>query len=468
MDSDHRRALELAIHGARHIESRLYRIEAAQQMFHACSLMPKLFGADSTGLVLVDPEGKILEGNTAAADLLGVSIRQLRGAKAQLWFDLPRNLQIFPKDVESAQQRVTAVRCRKNPAIPVFAHAMTSPYGTPMGSLLILQEPRFTPKVWCTKGSPEDPFHKVLGQSRGICRAIGVARRVACTDTTVLLVGETGTGKEVLARAIHEASRRKAGPFVAVNCGAIPSELVQSILFGYEEGAFTGARRGGSRGTFELADGGTLFLDEIAEMPLDMQVNLLRVLEDGEVTRVGGHKPIRVDVRIIAATHRDLAQRVANGLFREDLFYRLHVVRITLPPLRKRKEDLELLVEHFIQLYAKKLLRPVRAVQPDFYAVLQQYDWPGNVRELRHAIEAAIALMPNDVLSPECLPENLLGDARPASTSLEKRDFNLKRREAEAVRQAYAHFRGNISEAARALGIGRNTLYAKLKKLQIL
>lgn len=468
MDSDHRQALELALHGARHMESRLYRIEAAQQMFRACDLVQKLFGAATAGLVLVDPEGRILEGNDAAADLLGIPPGQLRGSKAQLWFDLPRSFKAFSQNATEAEKTVTAVRCRKNPTVPVFAHAMSSPNGTVMGSLLILQEPHFSPKGPSPSSSKEDPFQKVLGRSRALCRAVDVARRVARTDTTVLLVGESGTGKEVLARAIHEASRRKAGPFVAVNCGAIPSGLIQSVLFGYEEGAFTGARRGGSRGKFESADGGTLFLDEIAEMPLDMQVNLLRVLEDGQVTRVGGNKPIEVDVRIVAATHRDLAQRVADGLFREDLFYRLHVVRITLPPLRERKEDLELLVHHFLEVHSKKLPRRVRAVLPDFYAALHRYHWPGNVRELRHAIEAAMALMPDDVLSADCLPEDILQRARPAPASRNDLDFNLRRREAESVRQAYAHFQGNISEAARALGIGRNTLYAKLKKLKIL
>ncbi|ROQ90938.1 sigma-54-dependent Fis family transcriptional regulator [Desulfosoma caldarium] len=468
MDSDHRQALELALHGARHIESRLYRIEAAQQMFRAFNLVQKLFGATSAGLVLVDPEGRILEGNNAAADLLGIPPGQWRGAKAELWFDLPRSFKAFAKNIAEPEKRVRAVRCHTNPALPVFAHAMSSPNGTVMGFLLILQEPHFSPKGSSSSRSTKDPFQKVLGRSRAICRAVDVARRVARTDTTVLLVGESGTGKEVLARAIHEASRRKAGPFVAVNCGAIPSGLIQSVLFGYEEGAFTGARRGGSRGLFESADSGTLFLDEIAEMPLDMQVNLLRVLEDGQVTRVGGNKPIKVDVRIIAATHRDLAQRVADGLFREDLFYRLQVVRIALPPLRERKEDLELLVQHFLTLYSKTLARRVRAVLPDFYDALHRYHWPGNVRELRHAIEAAVALMPNDVLSADCLPEAIVQKDGPAPGSCDHLDFNLRRREAESIRQAYAHFQGNISQAARALGIGRNTLYAKLKKLNLL
>lgn len=469
LDVDHERALEVALHGARLIESRLYRMEAAQHLFRAYNLVQQLSGSVAVGLLFVDPDGIILEGNDAAADLLGIPRNQLWGAKARTWFDLPRPTTkgSYQKSFDS-KGGVIPVRCFGKESVSAFVHPVRSRNGTAMGTCLILQESRTVPKVKAVPDDEDDPFGTLLGRSPAIRKAVEVARRVARTDTTVLVVGESGTGKEVLARAIHEGSPRRRGPFVAVNCGAIPSGLVQSVLFGYEEGAFTGARRGGSPGKFESASGGTLFLDEIAEMPLDMQVNLLRVLEEGHVTRVGGTKPIPVDVRIIAATHRNLAQRVAAGQFREDLFYRLNVVRISLPPLRERTEDLELLIQHFIRLHGKKLQREVRAVLPDFYAALRRYHWPGNVRELRYAIEAAIALMPGDVLSAECLPEDLLQGTSLSAPSSEAADFNLKRREAESIRQAYLHFRGNISEAARALGIGRNTLYSKLKRHKIL
>ncbi len=468
IDADHGQALEFALHGARLIESRLYRIEAAQHMFRACDLVQKLSGGVSVGLLFVDPEGKILEGNEAAADLLRTPRNQLCGAKAGTWFDLPHPWKGSFQNSFDSKESVIPVRCRGNASVTAFAHPVCSRNGTSMGTCLILQESRPLRKAKTLPDGEEDPFGTLLGRSAAIRKAVDVARRVARTDTTVLVVGESGTGKEVLARAIHRASRRRRGPFVAVNCGAIPSGLVQSVLFGYEEGAFTGARRGGSPGKFELASGGTLFLDEIAEMPLDMQVNLLRVLEEGQVTRVGGTKPIAVDVRIIAATHRNLSQRVAAGLFREDLFYRLNVVRISLPPLRERGEDLELLIQHFIAQHGKKLDRKVRVVLPDFYAALHHYHWPGNVRELCYAIEAAIAVMPADVLSAECLPEDLVQTTSLPTSSPETSHFNLKRLEAESIRKAYFHFKGNISEAARALGIGRNTLYSKLKKHKIL
>jgi transcriptional regulator with PAS, ATPase and Fis domain len=307
-----------------------------------------------------------------------------------------------------------------------------------------------------------------VGHSQVLKNAVSMARRIAPVSTTVLITGESGTGKDVLARAMHDASRRAGGPFIAVNCGAVPADLIQSTLFGYVEGAFTGARRKGRPGQFEAASGGTLLLDEIAEMPLPMQVNLLRVLEESRITRVGGTKSIAVDVRVMASTNKNLEEEARLGRFRQDLFYRLNVVCIVMPALRERGKDILLLTNHFIAEFTKKMHATLRRVEPDFYDLLAAYTWPGNVRELRHAIESAVALMQEDVLTRESLPEYIRkATPRPGKVSGAEPVFNLEDLQREAILAAHAFFRGNVTRMAKALGIGRNTLYAKLKKFGI-
>jgi len=299
------------------------------------------------------------------------------------------------------------------------------------------------------------------------------ARRVAATDTTVLITGPSGTGKEVIASALHQSSPRAKKTFVAVNCGAISAELIQSELFGYVEGAFTGARRGGQPGKFEQAAGGTLFLDEIGEMPLAIQVNLLRVLDERQIVRVGGRQPIPVDVRVIAATNRDMEAMVEEGTFRQDLYYRLHVVPLTLPPLCEREDDLQLLADHFIREFAQTLGRQIDGVDPEFRQALAAYSWPGNIRELRHVIESTIILMDEDTLRFESLPENIQQATRQPQLSDKEQpvhflSLNFDDVQKQALKQALEQYDGNISQMAKALGIGRNTTYAKLKKFKLL
>lgn len=474
LDSNHHGALDLAMHGARLIESRLYRMRAAQEAVSSLPIVQTVLRASSSGLLYVDTSGRIVESNPMASALLGVSRDRMVGTRLEQFFHIKDFRSVLSGALSKlAADAEFAVPCLGSKALKANVFPVTSPNGSVQGALVLIEEvPRGRRTIQPVVAAPQDPFRDLLGHSAALREAVDLARRVAPTDTTVLLMGESGTGKEILAKAIHAASRRAEGPFVAVNCGAIPSGLIQSVLFGYVEGAFTGARRGGSPGKFEQAHGGTLFLDEIAEMPLDMQVNLLRVLEEGQVTRVGGTRPAAVDVRIIAATHRNLAARVREGLFREDLYYRLHVVRIVLPPLRERGEDVLVLARYFIDLVSRKLGRSVRVILPSFYRALAAHRWPGNVRELRHAVEAAVALMPADVLGEESLPDHVRcfeGGNVSERSKLEAEGwpFDLKAVEAETIRRAYAHFRGNITETARALGIGRNTLYAKLRKLGI-
>ncbi|WP_018086077.1 sigma-54-dependent Fis family transcriptional regulator [Desulfurispora thermophila] len=306
----------------------------------------------------------------------------------------------------------------------------------------------------------------IIGKSPQMRAVIELAERAAACPTTVLLLGESGTGKEVLARAIHQASRRSSGPFIPVNCASMPAGLVQSELFGYSDGAFTGARRGGQPGKFELADGGTLFLDEIGDMPLEMQASLLRVLQEKTVTRVGGKKAIPVDVRVIAATNKDLHQEVRKGNFRQDLYYRINVMTIEIPPLREREGDLELLMAYYLNELTVMLGKKISHIDPAAREILLNYHWPGNVRELANVLEQAIIVADEDVIMVRHLPRYIFS-ARHAVGSSISRISTLEQVEKSAIEEALARCKGNISRAAQELGIGRNTLYSKIKKYGI-
>ena len=311
----------------------------------------------------------------------------------------------------------------------------------------------------------------LLGDSSAIRRALDAIDRVAPASATVLIFGESGTGKELVARRIHELSGVAHGPFVTVNCSAIPDTLVESELFGHRKGAFTGADRDRA-GKFQEADRGTLFLDEIGDMALDAQAKLLRVLEEGEVEPLGGGKPVRVDVRVVAATHRDLKQRVEDGTFREDLLFRLKVVDVAMPPLRERAGDIALLARHFLESFGNGKLELSREAE----ASLTTYHWPGNVRELRNAIERASIFCGDGIVRPEDLPREVSGVSPPGASALiwdPADDFQtakqkiVERFERDILTAALEKHSGNISKAARALGLHRQNLQQKLRQLEI-
>jgi transcriptional regulator with PAS, ATPase and Fis domain len=280
------------------------------------------------------------------------------------------------------------------------------------------------------------------------------------------LTGESGTGKELFARGIHAASPRADGPFVALNCGAIPAELIQSELFGYAGGSFTGADRKGRPGKFELADKGTLFLDEIGEMPLAMQVNLLRVLEERRVVRVGGSRTVDVDVKIIAATNKDLEAEVAQGRFRADLLFRLNVVRIHIPPLRERGDDVDILAQTHAERLAREFGLDFQGIDPAALARLRAHDWPGNVRELINALEYALNTMDGAILTEDDLPASLRRiEAGSRRAGRDPGRFPARPGGRADPPTFCARHGGNMSRTARDLGIGRNTLYAKMRRL---
>jgi len=305
-------------------------------------------------------------------------------------------------------------------------------------------------------------FKHILGNSPSIVQAKQLALKVAPTDTNVLLLGETGTGKEVFAQAIHNSSNRKPKPFLAINCSSFSEELLESELFGHVSGAFTGSNKD-KKGMFEAADGGTLFLDEIGEMKLKLQAKLLRVLENGTFNKVGDERLTRVNTRIIAATNRDLKSEAEKNMFRWDLYYRLAVFTIQLPPLRGRRDDIKLLANYFITEYSYRYKKEIDNIDPNFLNLLTQYPWKGNIRELKNVISRVIILANNKTLTADLLPPEFFEKADIDMNQI----LNLSQIESQAIRRALMQSKGNKSIAARLLGIGLSTLYRKIEEYQV-
>jgi DNA-binding NtrC family response regulator len=335
---------------------------------------------------------------------------------------------------------------------------------------LALENTRLREQLQSTFG-----FENIVGRSPAMTQVFELIRKAARSDANILVLGESGTGKELVARAIHANSPRASQAFVAVDCAALPENLLESELFGHEKGAFTGANRT-KPGLLEVASGGTVFLDEIGELPVGLQVKFLRALQEREIRRVGGTRPIRVDVRIVSATNRDLRDGVAKGQFREELYYRINVIAIQLPPLRARHGDVALLVQHFVQRYGRSREPAITNIDPDAMRVLESYAWPGNIRELQNVIERACALADGEHITARDLPEHLAAPARapavaatagvhlplPEAKALWMRELEV----AYLVEQLNRHG-GNISQAARAAGIDRKTFHRLINKYGI-
>ncbi len=310
-------------------------------------------------------------------------------------------------------------------------------------------------------------FEEIVGSSPALQTVLSSVAKVAPADSTVLITGETGTGKELIARAIHKRSHRSSRAFVSVNCAAIPRDLIASELFGHEKGAFTGATQR-RLGRFESADGGTIFLDEVGELPLEMQITLLRVLQEREFQRVGGNESLKADVRVVAATNRDLRTAIAEGLFREDLFYRLNVFPMEIPPLRERKEDIPLLVEYFVERYASQAGKKIIGISKRSMELLQSYRWPGNIRELQNVIERSVIICDSENIS---IDESwLVGHAVGSDSAVQPLSQKLAAHEKEMIEAALAECNGRVSGpqgAAAMLGIPQSTLDSKIKTLKI-
>ncbi|WP_027721774.1 sigma-54-dependent Fis family transcriptional regulator [Maridesulfovibrio zosterae] len=475
--SDHSKSLELVLQATRALEQRLCRLYCSELEGQLGSLFSSMFNSVMTGILSLDKSGNILSANSAAEVLLGNPWGTLQGRRAEEFFDYE---EFLSKAKKSSKREPIVMRCRINPDLYVRALYIFSPTGTHLDTIVSICEKQSAHQFAVparkalnepsqSEKSPKG-FEHILHASSAMRQAIRQAAMASRTPSTVILYGESGTGKELFARGIHQAGPRSGNPFVAVNCGAFSEELVQSELFGYCGGSFTGAAKKGRLGKFQLADKGVLFLDEISEMPFSQQVNLLRALEERAVVPVGGTTPQPVDVKIIAATNKDLSGLVEQGFFREDLFYRLNVVGVTLPPLRDRGTDIVLLAEYHLDRLCTEFGIPCEGMLTEVSDVLMSYNWPGNVRELVNCIEYAVNNLSGVQLKAEHLPPYLIEKTtnqvmshRPALSS----GFQLKKREEDAIREALNFHEGNISKTAKALGIGRNTLYSKMERHHI-
>ncbi|KXH82012.1 sigma-54-dependent Fis family transcriptional regulator [Sporosarcina sp. HYO08] len=454
MSAKSKNAIELVIAEANHLATVFINELYAHTLRDNLFLTSVVEGVDDA-VIIVDSQQRIVQKNQKANDQNIQSLQPFLGISKLLgevlwkgkritneWVqnansDLHYKCSIFPVTFQEEQlgavvflKEQISMRCSKNDNPPVKKSS---------NSLSV----RYT-------------FDDLIGQSPTFKKAVKKAEKAATIDTTLFLAGETGTGKEMFAQAIHHASARSERPFVAVNCGAIPQSLFESELSGYAPGAFTGAKSKGSPGKFELANGGTIFLDEIGEMPLDMQVHLLRILEERVVTRIGGEKAIPIDVRVIAATHKNLIEAVEKGEFREDLLYRLHVIPLTIPPLRERGVDILNLIHYYTTKLSSQFHK--RHIKIDDQAMwhLSQYKWPGNVRELINVVKQTLFNMEGNKLSVFDLPDRIVNAV--------ENEWNMEK---EHIQQALMRTNGNVTNAANLLGISRSTMYRRLKQHQL-
>ena len=464
----HVHTLGLVRQAAETVTSQLRERERMRDLATTNQYLRALIESDSRGIVTVDSHGRIVQTNRSARRLFSLPVspagrdfEDFTGGRSGVLEHLATGKSFKAREILARHSGMTHFAsfdpiCMSN--------------GEVVGGLLTVQEKKevMGMAVEVTGSHAHFTFDSILGSSACLGQALRHARIAAASTAPVLLCGETGTGKELFAQAIHNGGERRNRPFVAINCGAIPKELLESELFGYEEGAFTGARKGGRPGKFELADSGTLFLDEIGDMPFDMQVKLLRVLQTGEIQRVGGLRTVPVDLRVISATNKDLRQAIEQQKFRADLYYRISTLNILVPPLRERPEDILPLAEYFIQRHRLRLNKPTAVLPPDTAAMLTAHAWPGNVRQLESAVERAMHLAEGGDLLAEHFGIAGLERARqaaPSEPSGGPGQGTLEDLEQRAVAEALARHNGNIRAASRALGVSRPTLYRKLKKM---
>ncbi|MEJ5375446.1 MAG: sigma-54-dependent Fis family transcriptional regulator [bacterium] len=462
----HQHTLGMAVSAAKAMEKQLREEQLAREKAGLSSYLETLLDSVSEGIVAIGEKGRVTHMNRVAQRMLGISARQLlgksfgeaAGMEQSFWEKILSESDL--KDLE------LSLNLPGKAGLFVVSVRPVETQGRILGKILILTERRRVNELIQRFGGNQArfTFEDIKGEDPKLKRQIELGKIAAKTGSRVLLVGESGTGKELFAQAIHNESPRKAGPFVAVSCAAVPRELIEAELFGYREGAFTGARKGGQIGKFELADGGTLFLDEISSMPLEMQAKLLRVLQEGEVMRLGDERPRRVDVRIIAAANTDLMEEVQNRNFREDLYFRLNVVEIFIPPLRERKEDLPVLVEHILGRISTQLQRSAIRISREAMGVMAAYSWPGNVRELENCLERASILCEGDLIQVKHLPRQLLMK-REKDLWEEKPERPLQEWEEQIIARTLARCDGNISQCARRLGVSRSTLHRRMKQM---
>lgn len=436
--------------------------------YETASVAVQLMVDNQTSYIVVIDEKNTYQGVVTAHNLLAIKN-----------FDVPAERIMSSLRALKEDDLITSIRPSDFDIIPVINHlnnvvgilSMKSAFHHLPELLTNLDTGRSSNTRRLLQVNAKYTINDIVGRSKAILQLKEQIIATAKTKSTVLIMGETGTGKELVAHSIHRLSNRRHNPFIRVNCAAIPDNLLESELFGYEAGAFTGAVKGGQVGKFEAADGGTIFLDEIGDMPLSLQAKILRVLQEKEIEKVGGRVPIPIDIRIIAATHRHLRDLVREQKFREDLYYRLHVIPIQMPSLREHREDIPLLVDFFLAKQADELDIKKPDIDRDCMAALIKYDWPGNVRELANVIEMASSMC-HGTITPAILPPSFKAEILSHSTPSMDEDASLLRNfssdaEKEAIIKALELFNGNKLKVCDSLGISRSSLYNKLKKYNI-
>lgn len=458
-------------------------IENARCLKKELDMLEEAFTNAYEGLIITDVDGLIIKTNTAYANFLGEKQENMIGKHVA---DIVENtrMHIVAKTGIAETAQIQKIRghemiCSRT---PIFENGEVVAV---VGNIMFQNVDdlfTMTKRFNCLKKelefyknelnkhlSAKYFFSNIVGKNQKLEKVKLLGSRVAKSDTTVLLKGESGTGKELFAHSIHLESNRAVGPFVKVNCAAIPQGLFESELFGYKSGAFTGAEKKGKKGKFALADQGTIFLDEISELPLSMQVKLLRVLQEREIEPVGAEQPELVDVRIIAATNKDLEHQVKTGSFRSDLFYRLNVVMLEIPSLRERKDDIPLLINKILESLEKETGIPVEGVDKEAEALLVDYSWPGNVRELRNVLEQALYVKNSNIITVYDLPHGIVDGVTEKNEAFEKSSLKeqLRRKEEEIIIKVILDERGDKLSAAARLGISKSSLYAKIEQYKI-
>ncbi len=485
LDKVYPHILGLVVASAKAIESQLKSSFSEMRQKEAYHFVSQILNTLEFGVLATDVQGKVRRANNLASSLLKTPVDRIENSHLSDFITAwPGYLSLIKKNEIIMDEEVHVSRFGARDSFNMNVYPLTDGDGTISGSVVTLRDMKRVYKMVnkYTGMQARYNFEDLIGESDEMKRIIEYCKNISDSPSTVLIQGESGTGKEVLAQSIHNFSSRKDGGFVALNCGAIPESLIESELFGYSEGAFTSAKKGGKPGKFELANGGTLFLDEIGEMPLDMQVKLLRALQERTITRVGGDKVVPVDVRIIAATNRNLLEQVNEGKFRQDLFYRLSVIPVYIPPLKNRREDIPMLISFFLNLKSVKLRKQLPDMDNILFKKLVYYDWPGNVRELENFIEKYVNLDGKLEWADQIMNPGIFRNQKPEiaeNTPAEKDGIqqnnaeqngeviSLGEMEKLAIVNAIQVYNRNMTRVAAGLGISRNALYQKIKKFEI-
>jgi transcriptional regulator of acetoin/glycerol metabolism len=453
----HRHTLGMAVGMARAIELSLGNTQTIDNLRDYQKVTDLIIKEVCDGLVVFDRERKVLQSNQKGLEIF-LSLRKKGGNELT---------NILQNDEEITDKEITAVINRRKKSFYMTKRTISEENRGGIRECLVFKDLENVHKIAQRIHGKQAfyTFADIIGEHEAIRNAVQEANIAAKEDCPVLLIGETGTGKEMFAQAIHNTSSRRGGPFIAINCGAVPADLIESELFGYEAGAFTGAREGGKPGKIEMADGGSLFLDELDSMPLSMQTKLLRVLQTKQVSRIGGYNDIPVDIRLISASKKDLFAEVEKGVFRDDLFFRVNIVTIHIPPLRNWQSDIPLLCDHFLKRLIARDFKQIKGISSETMDIFMGYSWPGNVRELEGCIERAYIFEERPYITPKSIPsyihkqKEVFSDGEATTEVATLEDMELR-----VIQRTLRNYNGNISQAARSLGIARDSLYRKIRK----